>query len=82
MDISNDLQFYQIQNSKNQTEMSLFNDQIDWFRSKDTINLKYIKEFLTAIDNGTQLPILTNTIGAIKRKPSPGIGVNIELVHS
>jgi len=57
--------------------MNLFKEQIHWFQSKETININYIQQFLNAIENETELPVLTGNDGAIPREPSIGMGVDI-----
>jgi hypothetical protein len=58
-------------------EMNLFKEHINWFQSKETININYIQQFLNAIENETELPVLTRNDGAISREPSIGLGVDI-----
>ncbi len=60
-------------------EINLFKEQINWFQSKETININYVEQFLTAIENGTELPALTANDGAIPREPS--IGMDIDILH-
>jgi hypothetical protein len=57
--------------------MKLFKEQINWFQSKETINVNYVEQFLSAIDNGTELPVLTANDGAILREPTLGMGIDI-----
>ncbi|CAF3332542.1 unnamed protein product [Rotaria sp. Silwood2] len=83
MSTPNMLQYSQIDKQKcdqefgRLAEMALFKEQINWFQSKDTINVNYVEQFLTAIENGTELPILTENDGAIRREPSTGMGVDL-----
>ncbi|CAF3790133.1 unnamed protein product [Rotaria sp. Silwood1] len=51
-------------------EINLFKKQINWFQSKETINTNYVEQFLTAIQNETELPVLTENDGAIPRESS------------
>jgi hypothetical protein len=39
--------------------------------------VNYVEQFLSAIDNGTELPVLTANDGAILREPSLGMGIDI-----
>ena len=75
------LQFYQINKPKYDKDfdrlagMKLFKEQINWFQSKEAINMKYVEKFVNAIENGTELPILTANDEAIPRTPLTGMGV-------
>ena len=51
--------------------------QNDWFQSKETINVSYLVEFMSAIENGTNLPVLTEHHGAIAREASTSMGVDL-----
>ncbi|CAF5152821.1 unnamed protein product, partial [Rotaria sp. Silwood1] len=51
--------------------------QINWFQSKETINTNYVEQFLTAIQNETELPVLTENDGAIPREPSYSMAIDI-----
>jgi len=86
MSTLNMLQYYQIDKPKHDqefgrlAEMNLFKEQINWFQSKKTINVNYVEQFLSAIENGTELPILTENDGTIPREPS--IGMDIDIVNN
>lgn len=62
-------------------EIKLFNAQINWFQSAETINGNYLEQFITAIENGSNLPVLTEKDGAIPREASTGMGVDISNEH-
>lgn len=59
-------------------EIRVFNMQVDWLLSCETIDMSYVERFITSVENGQMLPA-GFLEGAVRRRESIGFGLDIQM---
>lgn len=59
-------------------EIELFNGQVNWWQSVDTIDINYVLAFISAIEEGTKVPTFSENDQPVYRKPSVASGIDFE----
>lgn len=59
--------------------MKIFNGQVNWLMSWTSVDNQFMKTFISAIENGTKLPLIVENMSFVFRTPSTMSGVDIEI---